>query len=30
MIVVVAVFIHCFGDKEKLKQEITAESISYL
>ncbi|EBJ6211335.1 NTPase, partial [Salmonella enterica subsp. enterica serovar Typhimurium] len=22
--------IHCFGDKEKLKQEITAESISYL
>ncbi|EBU9817266.1 NTPase, partial [Salmonella enterica subsp. enterica serovar Typhimurium] len=27
MIVVVAVFIHCFGDKEKLKQEITAESI---
>ncbi|HHA5191927.1 TPA: NTPase, partial [Escherichia coli] len=30
MIFVVAVFIHCFGDKEKLKHEITAESISYL
>ncbi len=30
MIFVVAAFIHCFGNKEKLKQEITAESISYL
>ncbi|EET9552535.1 NTPase [Escherichia coli] len=27
---VVAVFIHCFGDKKKIKQEITAESISHL
>ncbi|KYE80539.1 hypothetical protein AF389_25035, partial [Salmonella enterica subsp. enterica serovar Typhimurium] len=30
MIDVVAVFIHSFGYKEKLKQEITAESLSYL